>query len=133
MAIRTRMGVASMLIAAIAVLAPGADAQAPGIKRTLMQRADLDDRREVIMGLAEIASGGATGRHTHFGTEVGYVLEGTSILEIDGEPARRLGAGDSYVIPAGKVHDARATGSSPAKVLATYVVDKGKPLATPAP
>lgn len=133
MKIRIRPLAAALVLATIAALAPGADAQAPGIKRTLMQRSDVGDNREVILGLAEISPGGSTGRHTHFGTEVGYVLDGTSTLEVDGEPARTLKAGDSYMIPAGKVHNATAAGDNPAKVLATYVVEKGKPLATPAP
>ena len=107
-------------------------AQAPAIKRTLLQRADLGDGREAIVGIAEISAGGATGRHTHFGTEIGYVIEGTTILEIEGQATRTLKAGDSYTIPAGRVHDAKA-GEQTAKVIATYVVDKDKPLATPAP
>jgi quercetin dioxygenase-like cupin family protein len=108
-------------------------AQAPGIKRTLLQRIDVTSDREVILGHAEIAPGAAAGRHTHFGVETGYVLEGTTSLEVEGETPKLLRAGDSYVIPAGKVHDAKTVGDVPAKVLATYVVEKGKPLATPAP
>lgn len=107
-------------------------AQAPGIKRTLLQRVDIGNNVEVIMGLAEIAPGGSTGPHTHFGTETGYAMEGNSVLEVEGEAPKALKAGDSYVIPAGKVHDAKNTGSAPAKVLAVYAVQKGKPLATPA-
>ena len=118
-----------------AVLAAGATAaQAPGIKRTLLQRIDIGNNMEVILGIAEIAPGGATGRHTHFGVETGYTLGGQASLEVEGEgePPKLLNAGDSYVIPAGKVHDARVVGDAPAKVLAVYVVEKGKPLATPA-
>lgn len=116
-----------------AVLAGVAFAQAPAIKRTILQRADVADTgREVVLGMAEISAGGSTGRHTHFGVETGYVLEGTSMIEVEGEPPKTLKAGDSYMIPAGKVHDAKAHGSA-VKVLATYVVEKGKPLATPAP
>jgi len=121
------------LAAIVACLASVALAQQPGIKRTLMQKNDLGDNREVILGLAEIAPGGAAGRHSHPGVETGYVLEGTTSLEIDGEAPRLMKAGDSYFIPAGKIHDAKAVGDKPAKVLATYVVEKGKPLATPAP
>jgi quercetin dioxygenase-like cupin family protein len=116
-----------------AVLAAGATAaQAPGIKRTMLQRIDIGNNMEVILGVAEIAPGGAVGRHTHFGIETGYALAGQSSLEVDGEPPKLLNAGDSYVIPAGKVHDAKVVGDAPAKVLAVYVVEKGKPLATPA-
>jgi quercetin dioxygenase-like cupin family protein len=123
----------ALLAVLVAVFAGLAIAQAPAIKRTILQRADVADTgREVVLGLAEIAAGGATGRHTHFGVETGYVLEGNSVMEIEGESPKALKAGDSYMIPAGKVHDARAHGGA-VKVLATYVVEKGKPLATPAP
>jgi len=123
---KTLAALAVVLVSSIAV------AQAPGIKRTPLQKSDSGPNQETIMGIAEISAGAAAGRHTHFGIEVGYVLAGTSILEIEGEAPRTLKAGDSYVIPAGKIHDAKA-GPEGAKVLATYVVEKGKPLATPAP
>ena len=109
-------------------------AQQSGIKRTPLQKADLTDipGRDAIMGIAEIAPGAAAGRHTHFGFELGYVLEGTATLEIDGQAPIAMKAGDSYQIPAGKAHDAKNTGNAPAKVLAIYIVEKGKPLASPA-
>ena len=105
----------------------------PGIKRTLLQRSDIGNNMEVILGLAEISPGASTGRHSHFGTETGMVLEGESSLEVEGAAPRLLKAGDSYLIPPGKIHDAKTVGDKPVKVLATYVVEKGKPLATPAP
>jgi quercetin dioxygenase-like cupin family protein len=123
---------AAAILAACTGLALVSQAQAPGIKRTLLQRADVGDNRELILGMAEIAPGGATGRHTHFGVETGYVVEGGTSLDIEGETPKLLKAGDSYMIPAGKVHDAKAIGDGPSRVLATYVVEKGKPLATPA-
>ena len=83
--------------------------------------------------MAEIPAGLAAGRHTHFGTETGYVAEGSVSLEIEGEMPKLLKAGDSYVIPVGNVHDAKTVGDKPVRVIATYVVEKGKPLATPAP
>jgi quercetin dioxygenase-like cupin family protein len=121
------------LLAVATLTAATAVAQAPGIKRTLLQRGDVTADREVILGQAEIAPGGSAGRHTHFGVETGYVLEGTTSLEVEGETPKLLKAGDSYFIPAGKVHDAKTVGDVPTRVLATYVVEKGKPLATPAP
>jgi quercetin dioxygenase-like cupin family protein len=122
-----------ILPALAAVCLAGATvAQAPAIKRTVLQRAEAGNNLEVILGSAEIAQGGSTGRHTHFGVETGYVIAGTSVLEVEGEPPRLLRAGDSYLIPAGKVHNATAR-EGDAKVLATYVVERGKPLATPAP
>ena len=116
-----------------AFLAAGATlAQAPGIKRSILQRFDLGNGMEVVMGLAEIAPGASAGRHTHFGIETGYALAGQSSLEVEGEAPRLLNPGDSFVIPAGKVHDAKTVGDVPAKVLAVWVVEKGKPLGTPA-
>jgi quercetin dioxygenase-like cupin family protein len=122
----------ALAAACVAVLGVTASlAQAPGIKRTLLQRTDVGNNMEMILGLAEIAPGGSTGRHTHFGVESGYMIEGTASMEVEGETPRLIKAGESYTIPAGKVHDAKAVGDGPAKVLATYVVEKGKPLATP--
>jgi quercetin dioxygenase-like cupin family protein len=127
----TSLVAAGFLAVSIAAYAQSV-APPAGIKRTLLQRTDIGQNMEVIMGLAEIAPGGAAGRHSHFGTETGYIVEGSSSLEIEGEAPRLLKAGDSYVIPFGKVHDAKTVGDAPVKVLATYVVEKGKPLATPA-
>ena len=133
-----RNAVAATLLALVAgTLAINAAAQAalpvPAIKRTLLQRTDIAPDREVILGIAEIPPGLAAGRHTHFGLETGYVIEGSASLEIEGETPKLLKAGDSYTIPAGKIHDAKTVGDKPVKVLATYVVEKGKPLSTPAP
>ena len=118
--------VAAVLFSSIAL------AQAPGIKRTMLQRMDVGDNREAVQAIAEIAPGVAAGRHTHPGVEFGYVMEGSASLEIEGETPRLLRAGDYFMIPAGKVHDAKTVGDAPAKVLATYIVEKGKPLASPA-
>jgi quercetin dioxygenase-like cupin family protein len=127
--------VSSLVLAAAALaLALGASAQAPGIKRTLTQKFDIPaGDREAVQAVAEIAKGASAGRHTHPGPEFGYVLDGTSVLEVDGEAPRTLKAGDYYLIPAGKIHDAKGTGENGVKVLATYLVEKGKPLSTPAP
>ncbi|HXS51970.1 MAG TPA: cupin domain-containing protein [Usitatibacter sp.] len=122
---------ARILAVLAACAATLAFAQAPAIKRTVLQRTDVGPDKEAILGLAEISDGGATGRHTHPGIETGYVLQGTTVLTLDGEAPRTLHAGDSYSIPAGRVHDARAEGGT-ARVIATYVVEKGKPLASPA-
>jgi quercetin dioxygenase-like cupin family protein len=126
---------ALLLATAIVAFTASVDAQtpAPAIKRTLMQRFDIAADREVILGMAEIPPGLAAGRHTHFGTEAGYVAEGSVSLEVEGETPKLLKAGDSYVIPVGKIHDAKTVGDKPVRVVATYIVEKGKPLATPAP
>ena len=108
-------------------------AQAPAaFKRTVLQQADLSVAgREAVTALAEVQPGAVAGRHTHFGEEVGYVLDGSVTVEIDGKPPMALTAGKAFIIPAGAVHNAKNTGSGLAKILATYIVEKGKPLATP--
>ncbi len=108
-------------------------AQQAGIQRTLLFRTDVQQPTtpmEVVMGTAEIAAGGHAGQHSHAGIEVGYVLNGATVIEVAGEPSRSLKAGDAYFIPAGKPHDAKAASDGSTKVLAFYLVEKGKPLAT---
>ena len=123
------------LLCAAAAAAPFlSSAQPAGFKRIPIQRADLSaPGREVVQAIAELPVGMAVGRHTHAGEEVSYVLEGTLLLLIDGQPPREVKAGEGFVVPAGMVHDAKVAGDKPVKVLATYIVEKGKPLATPAP
>jgi quercetin dioxygenase-like cupin family protein len=108
-------------------------AQQPTFKRTVLQQADISvPGREVITAVAEFQPGATPGRHTHFGEEVGYVIEGTLLVEQDGKPPATLKTGGTFLIPAGTVHNATNTGAGTARILATYIVEKGKPLATPA-
>jgi mannose-6-phosphate isomerase-like protein (cupin superfamily) len=132
-----------MLCAALATLAlPGLAAaqqnltaavnQTQNIKRIPLQKFDVPGALyETVIGIAEIAPNVAIGRHTHPGPESGYLIEGGFELLIDGDQPRQLKAGDSYVVPPNTTHDAK-TGAAGAKVIATYVVEKGKPLASPA-
>jgi quercetin dioxygenase-like cupin family protein len=123
----------TLLALAFTGLAVAAFAQQPGIRRTPLQKVEFPDGYNTITAIAEVPAGGAAGRHTHPGIETGYVLEGELNLLIDGQPEKTLKAGDSYQIPAGVVHDAKAHGDKAMKVLGVYVVDKTKPLASPAP
>lgn len=110
---------------------PAATAQAQNIQRIPLQRFDVPGTAyETVIGMAAIAPNVSIGRHVHPGVESGYVIEGSAEMLIDGQPPRLLEAGDSYVIPARTVHDAKA-GPEGARVIATYVVEKGKPLASP--
>lgn len=107
-------------------------ASAP-IKRTPLQTFDVPGTSyQTVIGLAEIMPNVNVGRHTHPGPESGYLLEGDFVLLVQGQPDKTVKAGESYLVPPGVAHDAK-TGEKGAKVLATYVVEKGKPLATPAP
>lgn len=132
----------SMVCATLATLAwidpaaaqqspPAAANQTQNIKRIPLQKFDVPGAPyETVIGIAEIAPNVAIGRHTHPGPESGYLIEGSFELLIDGEQPRQLKTGDSYVVPPNTTHDAK-TGAAGAKVIATYVVEKGKPLASP--
>nr|WP_229192499.1 cupin domain-containing protein [Bradyrhizobium brasilense] len=111
---------------------PSAHAQQPaGFTRTDLQRHDLSvGGREAVQVRVDIAPGKAFGRHTHPGEEIIYVLAGPLEYDVDGRPPARLKAGDVLFIPAGTVHAARNVGDVTASELATYIVEKDKPLLT---
>jgi quercetin dioxygenase-like cupin family protein len=121
-----------ILGAAVGALAAVAIAQAPGFTRTVLQDQEMSVQdRHAVVARAEFVPGGQAGRHTHPGEELGYVVEGTLELRIDGQPPKTVRAGEVFFVPAGLVHDGVNVGSGKAVVLATYVVEKGKPVATP--
>ena len=108
-----------------------AQAQQPGIKRTDLQRHDLSvPGREVVQVRVELTPGVSFPKHTHPGEEIIYVLEGTWEYTVEGKPPVALKAGDVLFIPAGTIHSARNVGTGRAAELATYIVEKGKPLLT---
>lgn len=119
----------------LAALSTGAlFAQNPGIHRTIVHRSDISvPGREAVIARVELAPNARAGRHTHAGEEISYVIEGEAEISVEGQPPRKVKAGDGFVIPSGAKHDARNTGAGPLKLAAIYVVEKGKPLATPAP
>lgn len=118
----------------LAVAAGTLLAQASGLTRTMVGRADVSvPGREAVVARVEVAPGAKAGRHTHPGDEISYVLEGEATLLIDGQPPRMVKAGESFVVPAGVVHDAHNDTAAAIKLVGVYVVEKGKPLATPAP
>jgi len=121
-------GIAASLSAAAALFA-----QAPGFTRNMLQDHDVGaSDRHAVQVLVEFIPGGAVGKHTHPGEELGYVLEGTLELAIVGQPPRIVNAGEVFFVPAGIVHEGKNSGAGAAKVLATYIAEKGKPLASPA-
>ena len=107
-------------------------AQAPrpsGSTRTDLQRHDLSlAGREVLQARVDFAPGASFPAHRHPGEEIIYVLEGTLEYEVEGRPPVTLGAGDVLFVPAGAFHSARNVGTTPGSELATYVLEKGKPL-----
>ena len=84
------------------------------------------------MARAELDVGAAAPKHTHPGEELGYVLEGRVELQVEGKPPVTLTAGDVFFVPPETAHMARNVGTMPAKLVSTYVLEKGKPLASPA-
>src|SRR5947207_4127967 len=124
--------VAFALLARFPAHAAAGAAQQPGFKRTVIQQSKLSvPGREAVTAVVEFGPGSTVGRHTHPGEEIGYILDGTLVFEIEGKPAMTLSAGQTFFIPAGTVHNATNKTSAKAKVLANYIVDPGKPLATP--
>lgn len=123
-----------ILVGGVLVLAAGgAFAQASGLTRTIVGKADVSvPGREAVVARVEVAPGAMAGWHTHPGDEISYVLEGEATLLIAGQPPRKVVAGESFVVPAGTVHNAMNNGTVPTKLVGVYVVEKGKPLASPA-
>ena len=119
----------AIVIASISVMS--AFSQQTGIKRTPLRTIDFPPGFTTVTAIAEMSPGICIGRHTHPGIESGYVMEGDLVLKIEGKPEQTLKAGASFESPPNTVHDACTV--SGFKVLATYVVEKGKPLASPAP
>jgi quercetin dioxygenase-like cupin family protein len=117
-------------VALAALTIPGsAMAQQVGIKRTELQRHDLGiPGREAVQVRIDFEPGTGFGKHKHPGEEIIYVLEGLLEYQVEGKPPVTLKAGDVLFIPAGTIHAAKNVGSGEAKELATYVVEKGKPL-----
>jgi quercetin dioxygenase-like cupin family protein len=108
-------------------------AQIPAITRTIVTKADVSvPGREAVIARVEVAPGGVAGWHTHPGDEISYVTEGEATLMVAGQPPRKVTAGEGFVIPAGVVHNAKNDSGTVVKLVGVYVVEKGKPLASPA-
>jgi quercetin dioxygenase-like cupin family protein len=106
-----------------------AQAQAPGITRTDLQRHDLGvPGREAVQVLVAFAPEVVAPRHSHPGEEIVYEVEGSLEYRLEGKPPVTLKAGEVLFIPAGTIHEVRNVGSGNAAELATYIVEKGKPL-----
>jgi len=128
---RTTQALATaLLIAGSALLLPAAQAQ-PGVTRTDLQRQDLSvGGREAVQVRVDLAPGVAFPNHSHPGEEIIYVLAGSLQYQLEGKAPVTLKAGEVFFIPAGAVHSARNVGTTSASELATYIVEKDKPLLT---
>ena len=119
------------IIGVIGVVA-AAGAQQATFTRTILQTVDISvPGRQAVTAIATLPPGVSAGRHTHPGEEIGYVLEGTVVIEQDGKPAVTLEPGKAFLIPSGAIHNATNKGTATVRILANYVVEKGKPVATP--
>jgi quercetin dioxygenase-like cupin family protein len=108
-----------------------AQQQVPGINRVDLQQHDLSvPGREVIQNRVELSPEAPPLRHFHYGEEIIYVLEGELEYQIDGEETRTVKPGEALTVPAQAVHAVRNVGSGTGTELATFVVEKGKPLIT---
>ena len=131
----SRITLATLIVTALFAAAVVAQQSTPApIKRTPLQTVDIaGSPYQTVTGIAEIAPNVNIGRHTHPGYETGYVLEGDFTLLVEGETSTGVEGWRVPVrVPLNTVHDARS-GDKGAKVLAVYIVERGKPLALPAP
>ena len=121
------VGALSLLIIVPAI------AQQPTIQRKVLLTQDLSiPGYQAVMAAVEIPAGGREGRHTHPGAVVVYIQEGTITFDHEGKPTMTYKAGDSFYIEPGKIHEGINNGTLPVKAVATFVVEKGKPLTSPA-
>ena len=122
------MAIAMLIVASVLALHV-TRAQQPGIKRTNLQRHDLSSPgREVVQVRVDIGPGEVFPKHSHPGEEIVYMIEGSLEYELEGKPPVTLKAGEVLFIPYGTNHAVKNTGSVNAAELATYIVEKGKPL-----
>lgn len=125
-----------MLCVAVAAVMAGAPAlaqQPEPVKRTVLQKNDFPgDKMTTLLVLIEIAPNFVVAKHTHPGLETGLVQDGQITLTVDGQPEKTVKAGESYTNPAGVPHIAKA-GPQGVKLIATFIVDKDKPLTAAVP
>lgn len=131
------MGTLGMIAAATLLFGTGLpllsaqaeDAQLGGVARTNLLHQDISiPGREVIQVLVEFPPGVMAPRHSHPGEEIVYVVEGQLEYALNGKPPVTLKTGDALLIPYGTTHAVKNVGSGKAVELATYIVEKGKPL-----
>jgi quercetin dioxygenase-like cupin family protein len=124
-----RVLAAAMLVAVSGVPLDAARAQQPGVTRTALQRHDLSTPgHEMVQVRVDFAPGVTFPPHSHPGEEIVYVIEGVLEYRVEGKPPVTLKAGEVLFIPAGVVHGVTNVGGGNAAELATYIVEKGKPL-----
>lgn len=125
--------VVGALSAALIFVSVSASAQQSGLTRTTLQHHDLSiPGREVVQVRVDFAPHAVAPPHTHPGEEIVYVLDGSIEYRVASEPPTTLHRGEVLFVPSGAIHSAANVGDVPASELATYIVEKGRPLVTPA-
>lgn len=131
---RFRIAAAAVIAVAGALSAQAAQAQMSGVHRTDLQRHDLSvPGWEALQVRVDIDPGVTAPKHRHPGEEIIYVLEGALQYQLEGQAPVTLKAGDVLFVPAGVPHSAKNVGTGNGSELATYIVEKGKPLVEPVP
>jgi quercetin dioxygenase-like cupin family protein len=124
------------ILAGLVLAVPAAAQQSPvspaPVQRTPIGKTEVPGSNyEVVTAMVTLQPGFKAGRHNHPGVVQAQVLEGEFMIQFDGEPEKTFKAGQSLEVPAGKIHIEGAVGSVPSKLIAVYVVEKGKPLVNP--
>ncbi len=126
-------GMFGLLVISAAVTVP-VMGQQPTVQRKVLLTQDLAiPGYQTVMASVEIPAGGREGKHTHPGAVVVYLAEGTLTLESEGKPTTTYKPGESFYIESGKIHEGINNGSTAVKAVATFIVEKGKPLTTTVP
>ena len=129
---KTTRILAAVLIAGGGLALNAAWSQQPGVTRADLLRHDLGvPGREAVQVRVDFAPGAVAPEHSHPGEEIAYVIEGLLEYRLEGKPPVTLKAGEALFIPAGTIHSAKNVGGGNAAELATYIVEKGKPLVAP--
>jgi len=136
--IRNRFCFASSALVVLAIVlvsfvSVDANAQIPGVKmKTILQTTPSgDDTKETVIASGEFAPGVILPRHTHPGDDYTVVLQGTLELIVEGREPRQVSAGEAFHVPGGLVHYTRVLGDTPVRIIAIWVIEKGKPRMQP--
>jgi quercetin dioxygenase-like cupin family protein len=124
----------SLVVAAALSLGVAAEDAKPQVERAILERHDQAGvpGKEIVVGTVTLGPGGVVGFHEHPGDEAGYVVKGSVIWKVRGQPDKTLKAGDSFFNPRGSVHSI-VGGDGGGTAVSAWIVDKGKPLSTPVP
>ena len=126
--------IAAVVLESAAQAADGPQSPQEAVVREIFGHFDQSEvtGKEVVPGTATLRSGAQVPFHTHPGDEAGYVVRGSVTWKVRGQPDKQLHVGDSFFNPRGSAHSLIA-GKSGAKVFSVWIVDKNKPLSSPAP